>query len=368
VQTTYGFGAAGLVQRFVPATGVTYGYTFDPSGNVVQRSSSIHLAESIYADFTTFYDAFGGQLHQIDVTTSTSFQSPDAVGFGGQWGYYTENVTFLAAAPGQMPIIRYPLCLLGARFYDPLVGRFVTRDPVGYDGGINLYGFCGNNPVMRADPSGLDWLDFGTNLAAGWGDGLTGGLTGWVRGKLGVDGVVDKGSGAYIGGYVVGMVHQTVLFNAAGKAISAARATRAAQAGTGAFRAGAAGGSGLGLFANRTVNITAKGLSIIEKHLGNAFFEQSAGNVVMLRRLRAALVAGKALEGADAVFYTHEINEATTMARLGGYTEEAYAVAHKATLAKYGVSPFSVYHPEAIAADEFLNTNANWMKFWNSLK
>jgi RHS repeat-associated protein len=155
VQTTYGFGAAGLVQRFVPASGVTYGYTFDPSGNVVQRSSSTHLAESIYADFTTYYDAFGGQLHQIDPTTGSSFQSPDAVGFGGQWGYYTENVTFLAAAPGQMPIIRYPLCLLGARFYDPLVGRFLNRDPVGYDGGINLYAFCGNNPVMGADPSGL---------------------------------------------------------------------------------------------------------------------------------------------------------------------------------------------------------------------
>ncbi len=36
------------------------------------------------------------------------------------------------------------------------MGRFVTRDPIGYKGGINLYGFAGNNPVNRSDPSGFD--------------------------------------------------------------------------------------------------------------------------------------------------------------------------------------------------------------------
>ena len=30
----------------------------------------------------------------------------------------------------------------------------MTRDPIGYGGGINLYGFVGNNPVNRSDPSG----------------------------------------------------------------------------------------------------------------------------------------------------------------------------------------------------------------------
>ena len=41
------------------------------------------------------------------------------------------------------------------RYYDAGKGRFLTRDPIGYGGGINLYGFVGNNPVTGADPSGF---------------------------------------------------------------------------------------------------------------------------------------------------------------------------------------------------------------------
>ena len=35
----------------------------------------------------------------------------------------------------------------------------VTRDPIGYRGGINLYAYCGNNPVTRNDPMGLASCD-----------------------------------------------------------------------------------------------------------------------------------------------------------------------------------------------------------------
>ncbi|MCG3576872.1 RHS repeat-associated core domain-containing protein [Ralstonia solanacearum] len=42
------------------------------------------------------------------------------------------------------------------RAYDPGTGRWVSRDPMGEDGGINLYAYVGGNPVSLADPLGLD--------------------------------------------------------------------------------------------------------------------------------------------------------------------------------------------------------------------
>jgi RHS repeat-associated protein len=42
-----------------------------------------------------------------------------------------------------------------ARYYDPSVGRFTARDPVGYLDGINRYAYVGNNPVNFTDPNGL---------------------------------------------------------------------------------------------------------------------------------------------------------------------------------------------------------------------
>ncbi|NOT59710.1 MAG: hypothetical protein HOP19_05730 [Acidobacteria bacterium] len=42
-----------------------------------------------------------------------------------------------------------------ARFYDPAVGLFVSEDPIGLLGGINLYGYVGNDPFNSVDPDGL---------------------------------------------------------------------------------------------------------------------------------------------------------------------------------------------------------------------
>ncbi|MBN2439237.1 MAG: hypothetical protein JXL20_11640, partial [Deltaproteobacteria bacterium] len=42
-----------------------------------------------------------------------------------------------------------------ARYYDPKAGRFITRDPIGFAGGINFYVYVANNPLNLIDPSGL---------------------------------------------------------------------------------------------------------------------------------------------------------------------------------------------------------------------
>ena len=44
---------------------------------------------------------------------------------------------------------------MGVRYYDSALGRFISRDPLGYLGSpINLYTYCADNPVKYTDPSG----------------------------------------------------------------------------------------------------------------------------------------------------------------------------------------------------------------------
>jgi len=50
--------------------------------------------------------------------------------------------------------------------YDPYLGRWLSRDPIGEEGGINLYGYVGNATRTTTDPSGL-YFTFGDKNASG---------------------------------------------------------------------------------------------------------------------------------------------------------------------------------------------------------
>jgi RHS repeat-associated protein len=81
------------------------------------------------------YDEFGNVLQD----TNTGFQP-----FGFQGGLYDRDTG----------LVRF-----GARDYDPRIGRWLTKDALGFEAGINFYVFCGNDPVNRTDPYGLAWYD-----------------------------------------------------------------------------------------------------------------------------------------------------------------------------------------------------------------
>jgi RHS repeat-associated protein len=62
----------------------------------------------------------------------------------------------VAGYTGHHEHARSGLVLTWHRAYAPETGRWLSRDPIGEEGGINLYGYVGNNPINLWDPLGLE--------------------------------------------------------------------------------------------------------------------------------------------------------------------------------------------------------------------
>ncbi|WP_290681585.1 RHS repeat-associated core domain-containing protein [Halothiobacillus sp. 15-55-196] len=70
----------------------------------------------------------------------------------------------ITSSSGTLPDHRYAglyahpqsgLYLATYRAYDPKIGRWLSRDPIREAGGVNLYAYVLNNPLLYTDPSGL---------------------------------------------------------------------------------------------------------------------------------------------------------------------------------------------------------------------
>ncbi len=129
--TTYYIHGAGLLAMVTPANAI-YPYHFNAVGSTIALTDSGQNMVNKYS-----YDSFG------NIATNQVENVPQPFKFVGQYGVMTEPNGFY---------------YMRARYYDPEVGRFISEDPIGFEGGINLYAYASNNPLLLIDPLGLKWL------------------------------------------------------------------------------------------------------------------------------------------------------------------------------------------------------------------
>jgi len=126
------------------------------------------------------YDAFGNVTHE----TRPEWSFP--LGFaGGLHDVYTGFIRF------------------GFRDYDPQVGRFTAKDPLGYTGGDNdLWEYCVDDPISKIDPFGLEDRSLWERILAGYSPLLFGNEEEQRQARQRLHNSLKKEADALAGGYV----------------------------------------------------------------------------------------------------------------------------------------------------------------------
>ncbi|MFN5869633.1 MAG: RHS repeat-associated core domain-containing protein, partial [Akkermansiaceae bacterium] len=123
-------------QRIGGTDAGNYFYTQDHLGSVREVVNQTGTLQARYD-----YDSYGKQ----------SVRYQNAAYLGGCTFGYTGHITLPALVAGQSELV-----LTHYRAYDPQLGRWLSADPLGEVGGINLYGYVGGNPINLLDHLGME--------------------------------------------------------------------------------------------------------------------------------------------------------------------------------------------------------------------
>jgi RHS repeat-associated protein len=130
--TAYYVYGLGLISKITPSDQAYY-YHYDGLGSTIAITDSLGNIVNKYA-----YDVFGKILSEVEPLVSNPFK------YVGKYGVMDDGNGLL---------------YMRARYYDPEVGRFINKDPIGFAGAdVNLYEYVWNNPVNFINPYGsTDW-------------------------------------------------------------------------------------------------------------------------------------------------------------------------------------------------------------------
>ena len=141
-------GVGGLLSMLDVGTSVRYYPTYGGNGNVSEFiNSNLSGASMLAAHFE--YDPFGNLTAHTKCDALGSLIAGTAAD--------AANLAYRFSTKPQDPVTG--MLYYGYRWYDPLTGRWPSRDLIGEDGGINLYEFVGNDGGTKWDYLGAFVLE-----------------------------------------------------------------------------------------------------------------------------------------------------------------------------------------------------------------
>jgi RHS repeat-associated protein len=180
-----------LTSVTLPGSSGTVTFRYDPFGRRIYKSSSNGASIFAYDGDDPIEEANAGGAVVARYTQTQNIDEPLAMLRSSTTSYFHADglgsVTSLSSAAGTL-VQTYgydsfgkQLCSTGsltnpfqfaaresdsetglyyyrARYYDPTGGRFLSEDPIRFDGETNFYAYTGNSPISWYDPYGLDSL------------------------------------------------------------------------------------------------------------------------------------------------------------------------------------------------------------------